>query len=142
MEIANSIYREFIPRELTFSIQVTLSRISHAVVFAGFLQRIVNGGGRIEREYGLGMQRTDLLVVWLGVDGNPFDPNSKQRMVIVLKRLRPKDGADSILERGLQHRLWIFLNYEKDEMTRKKRGMHNIIYKDESYQPIILNQRV
>ena len=28
------------------------------------LQRIVNGGGRIEREYALGRGRTDLLVVW------------------------------------------------------------------------------
>ena len=28
------------------------------------LQRVVNGGGRIEREYALGRGRTDLLVVW------------------------------------------------------------------------------
>ena len=28
------------------------------------LQRIVNGGGRIEREYALGRGRTDLLIVW------------------------------------------------------------------------------
>ena len=28
------------------------------------LQRIVNGGGRIEREYGLGRMRVDLLIVW------------------------------------------------------------------------------
>ena len=29
-----------------------------------YLQRLVNGGGRIEREYGLGRGRTDLLVLW------------------------------------------------------------------------------
>ena len=29
-----------------------------------FLQRLVNGGGRVEREYGLGRGRTDLLVIW------------------------------------------------------------------------------
>ena len=29
-----------------------------------FLQRIVNSGGRIEREHGLGRGRTDLLIVW------------------------------------------------------------------------------
>lgn len=29
-----------------------------------FLQRIVNSGGWIEREYGLGKMRTDLLVIW------------------------------------------------------------------------------
>ena len=28
------------------------------------LQRVVNGGGRIEREYALGSGRTDLLIVW------------------------------------------------------------------------------
>ena len=29
-----------------------------------FLQRLVNGGGRIEQEYGLGRGHTDLLVIW------------------------------------------------------------------------------
>lgn len=29
-----------------------------------FLQRIVNSGGRIEREYALGSLRTDLLILW------------------------------------------------------------------------------
>ena len=34
------------------------------LLLQAFLQRIVNSGGRIEREYGLGRGRTDLLVVW------------------------------------------------------------------------------
>ena len=34
------------------------------LLLQAFLQRIVNGGGRIEREYGLGRGRTDLLIVW------------------------------------------------------------------------------
>ncbi len=34
------------------------------LLLQAFLQRIVNGGGRIEREYGLGRRRTDLLVFW------------------------------------------------------------------------------
>ena len=34
------------------------------MLLQAFLQRIVNSGGRIEREYGLGRMRTDLLVVW------------------------------------------------------------------------------
>ncbi|WP_245536591.1 hypothetical protein [Thiothrix nivea] len=29
-----------------------------------FLQRIINGGGRISREYGLGRRRTDLFLEW------------------------------------------------------------------------------
>ena len=43
-----------------------------------FLQRIVNGGGRLEREYGLGRKRTDLLVLW------PYS-GGVQRVVIELK---------------------------------------------------------
>jgi hypothetical protein len=34
------------------------------LLLQAFLQRIVNSGGRIEREYGLGRLRTDLLVIW------------------------------------------------------------------------------
>ena len=31
-----------------------------------FLQRIVNGGGRVEREYGLGRGALDLMIFWQG----------------------------------------------------------------------------
>ena len=34
------------------------------LLLQAFLQRVVNGGGRIEREYALGRRRTDLLIVW------------------------------------------------------------------------------
>ncbi len=34
------------------------------LLLQAFLQRVVNGGGRIEREYALGSRRTDLLIVW------------------------------------------------------------------------------
>ena len=34
------------------------------VLLQAHLQRVVNGGGRIEREYALGRGRTDLLIVW------------------------------------------------------------------------------
>lgn len=34
------------------------------LLLQAFLQRVVNGGGRIEREYGLGRGRTDLLLIW------------------------------------------------------------------------------
>ena len=44
-----------------------------------FLQRIVNGGGRLEREYGPGRMRTDLLAIW----PEPGDqPAAAQRIVI------------------------------------------------------------
>jgi hypothetical protein len=50
------------------------------LLMQAFLQRIVNGGGRVEREYGLGRRRTDLLVIW------PY-PGGVQRAVIELKVL-------------------------------------------------------
>ena len=102
IRIANGIYREIIPRELTWSTQETMSQqpqwYQHAngtidmekllidfqqffrehsdawigkfqyaeagpqLLLQAFLQRIVNGGGYIDREYALGRLRTDLLV--------------------------------------------------------------------------------
>ena len=106
LEIANGIYREVIPRELTLITQYNLEplyRESRFVLADGrldadellsefqqffrenseiwlerfdyreaapqlllqaFLQRIVNSGGQIHREYGLGRKRTDLMVLW------------------------------------------------------------------------------
>lgn len=54
------------------------------LLMQAFLQRIINGGGRISREYGLGRKRTDLLIEW------PLDPEQGmygplQRVVIELK---------------------------------------------------------
>jgi hypothetical protein len=103
-QIANPIYREVIPRALTYAQQVTIGQEPawyvrpdggldldqlirafqvfwrkdghlaaegfayreagpHLMLMA-FLQRIVNGGGRIEREYGLGRGALDLMVFW------------------------------------------------------------------------------
>ena len=104
VRIANPIYSEVIPRELTSALQEALSqetawyvapdggleagklfaefqqffrehsehwagRFDYAeagpqLILQGFLQRIVNGGGRLEREYGLGRGRTDLMIAW------------------------------------------------------------------------------
>ncbi len=51
------------------------------LLLQAFLHRIVNGGGRIEREYGLGRGRTDLIVIW-------NHPGGVQRVVLELKILR------------------------------------------------------
>jgi hypothetical protein len=48
------------------------------LLLQAFLQRILNGGGSIHREYGLGRGRTDLLVTW------PY-AHSAQRIVLELK---------------------------------------------------------
>jgi len=52
------------------------------ILLQAFLQRIINGGGRIDREYGLGSTRTDLFILWRLKDG------SFQRVIIELKILR------------------------------------------------------
>ncbi len=118
LQIANPIYQEVIPRELTFSTQLTISQQTawylhpdgrldlpkllgafqhffreHSeawlerfdyreagpqLLLQAFLQRIINGGGRVDREYGLGRRRTDLCVVW-------NYPGGVQRGVIELK---------------------------------------------------------
>jgi hypothetical protein len=104
--IANEIYREVLPRELSYIMQVSMtSRPTQAwyvgsegkidmgkllrefqlffrenigswkegfdykeagfqLLLQAFLQRIVNGGGLIDREYALGSGRVDLLVRW------------------------------------------------------------------------------
>ena len=126
--ISNRIYREVIPRELTWSKQVTIAnqesewyitpehrldmpkllaafqqffrehsdawveRFSYKeagpqLLLQAFLQRIVNGGGHINREYGLGRKRTDLLIEWPLDEGQGMH-GPLQRIVIELKLLR------------------------------------------------------
>jgi hypothetical protein len=104
LQIANPIYREVIPRALTWVQQISIHQPTewyvrpdgaldvpklmvawqtfwrkdghlaaegfgyreagpHLMLMA-FLQRIVNGGGRVEREYGLGRGALDLMIFW------------------------------------------------------------------------------
>ena len=62
------------------------------LLLQAFLQRVLNGGGRIEREYGLGRQRVDILILWPR-------PQGMQRIVIECKILRGK--LEDTLEKGL-----------------------------------------
>ena len=121
--IANPIYREVIPRDLTYATQamtiqqeaawymdaqgaLAIDKLLAAfqaffrehsehwverfqykeagpqLLLQAFLQRIVNGGGRIEREYGLGRMRTDLLIIWPIANGE-----ASQKAVIECKIL-------------------------------------------------------
>jgi hypothetical protein len=133
IQIANRIYQEVIPRELTWSAQVTIAhqpswyiapdgRLDMTKLLAAFqqffrensehwverfdykeagpqlllqafLQRIINGGGRIEREYGLGRKRTDLLVLW-------NYPAGVQRVVLELKV--GSGSSDALIKEGLE----------------------------------------
>ncbi len=65
------------------------------LLLQAFLQRIVNGGGRIEREYALGRRRTDLLILWPpGRFAGTADPGTPaRRHVVECKILRGELGA-------------------------------------------------
>jgi DNA polymerase III delta prime subunit len=133
LRIANPIYREVVPRELTYSTQLTIShqpawyidpdgrlnlpkllaafqhffrenseiwleRFAYReagpqLLMQAFLQRIINGGGRVDREYGLGRRRTDLCVLW-------NHPGGVQRGVIELKLLH--HSLERTLAEGLE----------------------------------------
>ena len=59
------------------------------LILQSYLHRVVNGGGRIEREYGLGRGRTDLLLMWPREPGQPSD--LWERFVVECKVLRDSD---------------------------------------------------
>ena len=133
LRIANPIYAEVIPRELTWVAQEELEQETAWYVEAdgnlnvdklmaafqtffrehsehwvtrfqyqeagpqlllqAFLQRIVNSGGRVEREYGLGRRRTELLILW---------PQGEQtRKVVVECKVLHKSLEQTIAE-GLE----------------------------------------
>jgi hypothetical protein len=54
----------------------------HLMLMA-FLQRIVNSGGRVEREYGLGRGRLDLIIEWQGAD---LDQGERHLVEVKLRR--------------------------------------------------------
>jgi hypothetical protein len=55
------------------------------IAFMAFLQRVVNGGGRVVREYAAGRKALDLLVEY-----------GDDRFVIEIKRVRPRDAVDTV----------------------------------------------
>ena len=137
LRVANAIYREVIPRELTWARQQTLIQQSAwymnpdnsinmaklltdfqqffrenadswierfdykesgpQLLLQAFLQRVVNGGGYIDREYGLGRGRTDLLITKPLTEqyGGPF-----QRIVMELKIFR--SNLEETIRKGLE----------------------------------------
>ena len=75
------------------------------LILQSYLQRVVNGGGRIEREYGLGRGRTDLLVLWPREAGQPSD--LWERFVVECKVLRDTDRKSLAwtVEKGVKQTL-------------------------------------
>ena len=138
VRVANPIYREVIPRQLTSVLQSSLAGLiqplsyrrsdgsldlgrlmrrfqdffrDHSehwvgrfgyreagpqLILQAFLQRLVNSGGRIEREFGVGRLRTDLLAVW------PLPGGGEARYVIECKVLRPKRSLQGVIAEGLR----------------------------------------
>ena len=130
VRIANPIYAEVVPRELSWNPQTHLEQdpawyvdadggldldklltafqeffrehsehwverfqykeAGPQLLLQAFLQRVVNSGGRIEREYGLGRRRTDLLVIWPRSAGRSGDGE------------RPRDGVGGLVGDGSQ----------------------------------------
>jgi hypothetical protein len=71
--------------------------VAPQLVFLGFLQRVVNGGGHVDREYGVGRGRTDLLVRWPYSDAD--GKRRWQREAIELKVWAP--GRPDPMRAGL-----------------------------------------
>ena len=65
------------------------------LLLQAYLQRVVNGGGRIEREYALGSGRVDLLIVWPLAD-------RVQEFVVECKVVREHDGLDTVVDEGVE----------------------------------------
>ena len=88
------------------------------LLLQAYLQRIVNGGGQIIREYGLGLKRVDLLVVWhprpasgqerapvpiasqVSAITQPVRPDLPQRFVLELKVIQ--SSLDTTIAKGLR----------------------------------------
>ena len=68
------------------------------LVLMAFLQRVVNGGGVVTREYGIGRRRIDLLLTWPWTDAS--GRRHLQREAIEIKVWR--DGRKDPLEEGLK----------------------------------------
>ena len=85
------------------------------LILQAYLHRVVNGGGRIEREYGLGRGRTDLLVLWPREAGQPSD--LWERFVVECKVLRDTDRKSlaGTVERGVEQTLGYMAKCGADE---------------------------
>ena len=75
------------------------------LILQAYLQRIVNGGGRIEREYGIGRGAVDIQVLWPEEAGQPSDLWT--RIVVECKALQPsgRQSLESTIERGVTQTL-------------------------------------
>ena len=75
------------------------------LLLQAYLQRVVNGGGRIEREYALGRGRVDLLIVW-PVGDRAQEVRAQevrvQEVVVECKVVRERDGLERTIAEGVE----------------------------------------
>jgi hypothetical protein len=103
------------------------------LLLQAFLQRIINGGGRVEREYGLGRGRIDLLVIW------PSPGGGEQRIVIELKLKR--GSLSKTMTQGLEQTK-IYMGRSRAEAghlvifdrDKKRSWVEKIFVREEEYQ--------
>ena len=72
------------------------------LILQAYLQRIVNGGGRIHREYGLGRGATDLLILW---PTDPAQPSDLWRKIVIECKVAYEAqhrSVDRIIEEGVE----------------------------------------
>ena len=72
------------------------------LILQAYLQRIVNGGGRIQREYGLGRGATDLLILW---PTDPTQPSDLWRKIVIECKVAYEAqhrSVDRIIEDGIK----------------------------------------
>jgi hypothetical protein len=69
------------------------------LVTQAFLQRVANGSGFINREYGLGRKRTDLMLKW---KYDKDDQTVYQKVVMELKVINQKLNYEKVLQEALQ----------------------------------------
>jgi len=77
------------------------------LLMQAFLQRVINSGGRIEREYGLGRGRTDLMVVWnypISPIPCPRPKGEGKNEELTSKRLAQKAIQKEIIELKILHK--------------------------------------
>lgn len=61
------------------------------LTFFGFMQRVCNGHGKIDREYGLGMKRADLYLQW--------ESPARQRIIFELKVRTERESSEAAFEK-------------------------------------------
>ena len=71
------------------------------LILQAYLQRIVNGGGRIHREYGLGRGATDILILW---PTDPTQPSDLWRRIVIECKVAydaQRRSVDRIVDEGI-----------------------------------------